>query len=174
MIKKLLPDITVKNVHMLDRDFYEKKNIKGVIFDIDNTLVAHTEPTPPGDVLEYFENLKQWGIKYAIVSNNSHERVHSFCKDLGVPYYGKALKPRKKYLKKTLGELEIKKEECALVGDQLFTDIFGGNRMGFLSVLVTAVGCDETSFVSFKRKFEKRILEKNKDILRGRLYENDK
>lgn len=174
MTKKLLPDVTVKNVHLLDREFYEKNNIKGVIFDIDNTLVAHTEPTPPEDVLEYFEKLRGWGIKYAIVSNNSHERVHSFCKDLGVPYYGKALKPRKKYLKKTLRELGIEKRECALVGDQLFTDIFGGNRMGFLSVLVTAVGCDETSFVSFKRKFEKKILEKNSEILGGRAYENNK
>lgn len=173
MIKKLLPDICVKNVHMLDEDFYEKKNIKGVIFDIDNTLVAHTEPTPPEDVLEYFKKLKDWGVKYAIVSNNSRERVHSFCKDLGVPYYAKALKPRKKYLKKTLGELEIKKEECALVGDQLFTDIFGGNRMGFLSVLVTAVGEDETSFVSFKRKFERKILRDNKNIIDGREYKGN-
>ena len=170
MTEKLLPDVTVKNVHMLDREFYEKNNIKGAIFDIDNTLVAHTEPTPPEDVLDYFEDLKNWGIKYAIVSNNSHERVHSFCKDLGVPYYSKALKPRKKYLKKTLGELGLKKEECALVGDQLFTDIFGGNRMGFLSVLVTAVGSDETIFVSFKRKLERKILEKNKEILAGRIY----
>ena len=155
MINKLLPDVTVKNVHCLDKAFYEKNNIKGVIFDIDNTLVAHTEPTPPLDVLEYFQLLKEWDIKYAIVSNNTVERVTSFCKELGIPFYGKALKPRKKYLKKTLRELDVKNEECCLVGDQLFTDIFGGNRMGFVSVLVTAVGEDETGFVSFKRKFEK-------------------
>ena len=171
MINKLLPDVTVKNVHCLDKAFYEKNNIKGVIFDIDNTLVAHTEPTPPQDVLEYFHLLKEWGIKYAIVSNNTHERVHSFCKDLGIPYYGKALKPRKKYLKKTVAKLGIEKNECALVGDQLFTDIFGGNRMVFLTVLVTAVGSDETSFVSFKRKFEKKILEKNADVLKNREYD---
>ena len=174
MINKLLPDVMVKNVHCLDSEFYKKNNIKGVIFDIDNTLVAHTEPTPPEDVLEYFHLLKEWGIKYAIVSNNTHERVHSFCKDLGIPYYGKALKPRKKYLKKTASELGIKKNECALVGDQLFTDIFGGNRMGFLTVLVTAVGEDETGFVSFKRKFEKKILENNKEILSSRAYGDNK
>lgn len=174
MINKLLPDVTVKNVHCLDREFYNKNKIKGVIFDIDNTLVAHTEPIPPDDVLGYFELLNEWGVKYAIVSNNSHERVHSFCKDLGVPYYGKALKPGKKYLKKTLGQLGIKKEECALVGDQLFTDIFGGNRMNFVTVLVTAVGEDETGFVSFKRKFERKIKDKNKEVLRGREYEGNK
>ena len=161
MIKKLLPDYTVKNVAALDEAFYKDRGIKAVIFDIDNTLVAHTEPTPPDNVLEYFEFLKSIGIKYAIVSNNSVERVDSFCRELGVPYYGKALKPGKKYLKKTLAQLGTSANETCLVGDQLFTDMLGANRMKFLSVLVTAVGEDETSFVSFKRKFEKRILEKN-------------
>ena len=166
MIKKLLPDFTVKNVNILDEKFYEDNKIDAVIFDIDNTLVAHTEPTPPENVLEYFDFLKSIGIKYSVVSNNSIERVESFCKDLGVPYYGKALKPRKKYLKKVLAEMNADAKTTALVGDQLFTDMWGANRMKFLSVLVTAVGEDETSFVSFKRKFEKRILEKNKHKLK--------
>lgn len=165
MIKKLLPDFTVKNVHVLDEKFYKDRGIKAVIFDIDNTLVAHTEPTPPEDVCEYFELLKKWGIKYSIVSNNTVERVDSFCKELGVPYYGKALKPRKKYLKKVVDEMGVFSKETALVGDQLFTDMWGANRMGFVSVLVTAVGEDETSFVSFKRRFEKKILKSNEASL---------
>ena len=165
MIKKLLPDYTVKNVAALDESFYISRGIRAVIFDIDNTLVAHTEPTPPKNVLIYFLLLESWGIKYAIVSNNSVERVTSFCKELGVPFYGKALKPRKKYLKKVLSELGISSNETCLVGDQLFTDMLGANRIGFLSVLVTAVGEDETSFVSFKRKLEKKILQNNKDKL---------
>ncbi len=165
MIKKLLPDYTVRNVAVLDENFYSERAIKAVIFDIDNTLVAHTEPTPPENVLEYFALLGKWGIKYAIVSNNTKERVESFCKELGVPYYGKALKPRKKYLKKVMNEMEVTKAETALVGDQLFTDMLGANRMGLCSVLVTAVGEDETSFVSFKRRFERKILENNKEKL---------
>ncbi|MBR2404816.1 MAG: YqeG family HAD IIIA-type phosphatase, partial [Clostridia bacterium] len=74
MIKKLLPDYTVKNVAVLDEKFYTERAIKAVIFDIDNTLVAHTEPTPPEDVLKYFALLEKWDIKNAIVSNNSIER----------------------------------------------------------------------------------------------------
>ena len=154
----LLPDVTVKNVALLDKAFFEERGIKALIFDIDNTLVAHTEPTPPQNVLEYFARLGEWGIRYSIVSNNSHERVESFCKDLGVPYYGKALKPRKKYISLAMKGMGAKKSETALVGDQLFTDMLGGNLFGILTVLVTAVGEDETSFVSFKRKFEKKIL----------------
>ena len=166
MVKKLLPDYTVANVMCLDKSFYETHGIKAVIFDIDNTLVRHTQFTPTDEVLTYFEFLKNIGIKYAIVSNNTIERVEAFCKDLGVVYYGKALKPRKKYLKKTLRSLGTKASETCLVGDQLFTDMLGANRMKFLSVLVTAVGEDETSFVSFKRKFEKNILEKNRHKLK--------
>ena len=157
----LLPDLMVANVNELDERFYKDYGIKAVVFDIDNTLVAHTESKPPQNVLSYFEFLKEIGIKYAIVSNNNKERVESFCKNLGIPYYYKALKPRKKYLKKVLADMGAEANSSALIGDQLFTDILGGNCMKMLSVLVTAVGEDETSFVSFKRKFEKRILQKN-------------
>ena len=100
-MKKLLPDYLVANVSKLDENFYKAHNLKAAVFDIDNTLVAHTEPEPPENILLYFEFLKSIGIKYAIVSNNSMERVQSFCKNLGIHYYYKALKPRKKYLKKS-------------------------------------------------------------------------
>ena len=167
----LLPTYTVKKADALDRAFFEKNNIKALIFDIDNTLVCHTEMTPPQNVLDIFENLKKWGISYSIVSNNKKERVESFCKDLGVPYYAEALKPRGKYLKKVMREMGVKKAETVLVGDQLFTDILGANLCGLKSVLVTAVGEDETSFVSLKRKFEKKILEKNKHRLKEYIKE---
>ncbi len=166
MVEKLLPDYLVKNVSLLDEKFYKGNGISAAVFDIDNTLVAHTELTPPDNVLEYFAFLDSIGIKYAIVSNNSMERVEAFCRELGVPYYYKALKPRKRFLKKALSDLGAAPKNAALIGDQLFTDIWGGNRMGMLSVLVTAVGEDETGFVSFKRKFEKSILKRNRHRLR--------
>lgn len=166
MIKRLLPDYLIANVSELDENFYKSHGIEAAVFDIDNTLVAHTEPEPPQNVLDYFAFLDSIGVKYGIVSNNSMERVEAFCKKLGVPYYYKALKPRKKYLKKVLADLKTNPRNAVLVGDQLFTDIYGGNRMKMLSVMVTAVGEDETGFVSFKRKFEKRILSKNKQRLK--------
>lgn len=161
----LLPDCTVKNVALLDEAFYTQRGIKALIFDIDNTLVRHTEEKPPQNVLDYFALLREWNIRYSIVSNNNPERVGGFCKDLGVPYYASALKPRKKYIKRAMRDMGAKRSETALVGDQLFTDMLGGNLFGIFTVLVTAVGEDETSFVSFKRKFEKILLEKNKHKL---------
>lgn len=158
ILKKCLPNEFVKSVHELDENFYRSHDIKAVIFDIDNTLVCHTEPEPPQSVADYFALLKKWGVKAAIVSNNTAERVGTFSAPLGVPFAARAYKPRKKPLKKIAAVLGVPCKNICLVGDQLFTDIFGANRMGFYSVAVTALGENETGFVSFKRFFEKMLI----------------
>ena len=86
MLQKCYPKHCVNSIWDLTIEFYQSNNIKAVIFDIDNTLVTHTTPVPPEDVLRYFEFLKSNGIKYAIASNNSKSRVETFCKNLNVPY----------------------------------------------------------------------------------------
>lgn len=158
IFKKCLPDIFVRSVAELDEDFYRANSITAVIFDIDNTLVRHTEPVPTPEVREYFESLDRWGIRAAVVSNNKKERVQKFCEPLGVPYAARAYKPRRKPLRAIAARLGAVPENTCLVGDQLFTDIFGANRMGFFSVAVTALGENETGFVSFKRFFEKLLI----------------
>ena len=160
MLKKCYPKYCVNSVWDLTLEFYQKNNIKAVIFDIDNTLVTHTTPEPPKDLLQYFEILQSNGIKYAIASNNSKNRVETFCKNLNVPYIYRAFKPRKAPLKKLAKLFCVPYQNICLVGDQLFTDILGANRMGFVSVVVTALGENETGFVSFKRVFEKMIMKK--------------
>ena len=158
MFKRFYPDKTAENVFELDEKFYKQNGIRGVIFDIDNTLVTHPTITPPDEIKKYFEFLKNIGIKAAIVSNNYTERVEPFCKELNVPYIARAWKPFKKNLKTVLKEFSLKEKEVCLVGDQIFTDIYGGKRMKFFTVLVTAVGENETGFVAFKRIFEKMVM----------------
>lgn len=160
MVEKCYPDFCVNSVWDLTNEFYKNNNIKAVIFDIDNTLVTHTTKEPPEDVLKYFELLKANNIKYAIASNNNKQRVETFCKDLNVPYIYRAFKPRKAPLKKLAKYFDVPNQNICLVGDQLFTDMLGANRMGFVSVVVTALGENETGFVSFKRVFEKMIMKK--------------
>lgn len=160
MIEKCYPDFCVTSVWQLDSEFYAKNDIKAVIFDIDNTLVSHKEMEPTEDVLKYFEFLKSQGIKYGIVSNNSAARVGSFCKNLGVPYAHRAFKPRKKHLKIVADSLGVDCKNICFVGDQVFTDMLGANRMGFVSVMVEALGENETGFVALKRVFEKMVMNK--------------
>ena len=160
VLKKLYPDLCVKSIWDLDISFYKSNNIEGVIFDIDNTLVTSDEAIPNEEVLKYFDFLKNNGIKSSIVSNNNIQRVDRFCQNLGIPYRGRAYKPLKKHLKKMCMSMGVSPNKVCLVGDQLFTDIYGANRMGFFSVLVTALGANETRFVAFKRIFEGYILNK--------------
>lgn len=167
MFEKCYPVYCVRSVYELDEKFYSSNGIKAVIFDIDNTLVTHDTPTPPEELMEYFGRLSQWGVKYAIASNNKRSRVELFCRNLGVPYYHRAAKPLKICLKRLLRYFGVEAKSVCLVGDQLFTDVFGANRMGFLSVLVTAVGEDETGFVSFKRVFERMLMKQYNKTRRG-------
>ena len=167
MFQKCYPMYCVKSVYELDEAFYTSNGIKAVIFDIDNTLVTHDTPIPPQELMEYFAQLDRWGIKYAIASNNKRSRVELFCRNLGVPYYDRAAKPLKICLKRLLKKFGVDEKSVCLVGDQLFTDIFGANRMGFVSVLVTAVGEDETGFVSFKRVFERMLMKRYNKSRRG-------
>ena len=158
MFQRFYPHTTKNNVFEMDEKFYRDNGIKGVIFDIDNTLVTHDTLRPPQEILEYFAFLENLGIKYAIASNNNKERVNAFCENLDIPYVGKSWKPFKKNLKKICREFGLWKNEVCLVGDQIFTDIYGGRRMKFYTVLVTAVGENETKFVAFKRIFEKAVM----------------
>ena len=158
MFKRFYPKKDVKTVFELNEKFFSTYNIKGVVFDIDNTLVTHDTPTPPEDILNYFDLLERAGIKIAIVSNNHAPRVDGICEGLGYPYIARAWKPFKKNLRSIRDALGLKSEEICLVGDQIFTDIYGANRMNFYSVLVTAVGKNETNLVAIKRCFEKLVL----------------
>jgi len=159
VFKKFYPHKTAKNVFELDESFYKTNNIKGVIFDIDNTLVTHDTKTPPKEILDYFKLLENLGIKIAIASNNHIERVEEFSRNLGYIYIGRAWKPFKKNLLRIKREFDIPAEQICLVGDQIFTDIYGGLRMKFYTVLVTAVGKNETKFVAIKRFFEKMVMD---------------
>ncbi len=158
MFDRLKPDIIIDSIKGLSVEMLVEHGIKGVIFDIDNTLVRASDKEPTLEVLELFDKLKGCGISYSIVSNNNLERVDTFSKNLGVYYRHRALKPRKKYLKAAMAYMGSDESTTALVGDQLFTDIYGGNRMGFLTVYTLPLGESETKFVAFKRKLEKLIL----------------
>ena len=155
--RRFYPDLYVKTVYDIDLNSLKEKGIKAFIFDIDNTLVTYDDPVPTEIVMSYFEKLKEMGFKVYLVSNNNLERVKPFAEFANLPYFAKALKPRKKYLKIALSDMGVKPEETALVGDQLFTDVWAGTRMNMFAILVDPISDKEDSFVHFKRKNERWI-----------------
>ena len=96
MFERFYPHKLAGNVFEIGVDFYISRNIRGVIFDIDNTLVTHDTARPPKEIADYFRSLREAGIRCGVVSNNYAERVEPFCKDLGVPFISRAWKPLKK------------------------------------------------------------------------------
>ena len=158
-----LPDIFAETVFDIDLEKLKKDGIKAFIFDIDNTLATYAMPVADPKTAEWVRRLKTLGFEVFIASNNNHERVRVFSEDLGVTFFAKALKPLDIYLRKACKIMGVKPKETALVGDQLFTDIWGGNRYKCYTVLVTPIEPKgDPAFVKFKRIFEKPVMKKFK------------
>ena len=155
---RFLPDMYLSDIYELDISGIKSRGIEAVIFDIDNTLVTYDDAAAPERTVEFFVRLREAGLKTYIVSNNNEKRVRIFSESLGVPYYAAALKPFKKYLKKACRDMGADPSRTLLVGDQLFTDIYGGRRMGMSTLLVKPVSQEDAGLVGIKRKFEKLVL----------------
>lgn len=157
-MNRFIPDLFLDAVFDLDLDDMRQRKIRAIIFDIDNTLVTYDDAVAPQAVKDWFQILHGKGFQSYIISNNNEIRVKRFADSLDIPYFYKALKPRKRYLKKACQNMGVLPEETALMGDQLITDIYGGNRMGMYTILVKAISDQEHWFVKWKRNLEKWIL----------------
>ncbi len=157
-----LPDIFAETVFDIDVDALKKEGIKAFVFDIDNTLATYAMPVADEKTAKWLSDLKESGFDMFIVSNNNRERVQIFSEALNIGYFSKALKPLDIFLRKACKNMGVKPRETALVGDQLFTDIWGGNLIGMKTILVKPISEVEDGFVRFKRRFERRILSRMK------------
>ncbi len=165
MLKLLTPDLHIESVFKLDLEKLKKNDIEGLIIDIDNTLVSW-------DIKYITERAKQWlldlekeGFKVCLVSNNTKDRVVVFNEELKLPAIHRALKPRTGAFKKAMKILGTTAENTAVIGDQIFTDVLGGNRIGLFTVLVVPIVGKEFWWTTFMRKIERHIL---KIILKGK------
>ncbi|MDP5273028.1 YqeG family HAD IIIA-type phosphatase [Chengkuizengella axinellae] len=163
MIRKFLPYLHVNSIYEIDIDALKKAGVKGIITDLDNTLVGAKEALATPELIEWLKQLEQAGFKVVIVSNNNHARVSTFAKPLNLPYLPNARKPANLAFKKALQMTKLKPSEIVVIGDQLLTDVFGGNRLGLNTILVKPVSIHEDSFFTrINRRVEKIILSKLK------------
>lgn len=134
-----------------------KKGIRGVIFDVDNTLVAHGMPADQR-ALELFLKLRKAGIDTCLLSNNKEPRVSSFAMQVKSKYIHKAGKPCKKNYIRAMERMGTDKHSTLFVGDQLFTDVYGANRTGIYSILVQPIHPKEEIQIVLKRRLEAVVL----------------
>ncbi len=158
----LRPSYAFKRITDINPEFFTEKGIKCLLLDVDNTLTTHDNPVPATGVESWLEEIKSKGINAVILSNNSDERVKPFAKRLGLSYIPRACKPLTFGITRACREHNLGTNEIALIGDQIFTDIIGGNLKGILTVLVEPYEIEDKFFLKFKRKIEKPILKRIK------------
>lgn len=164
MRKFFSPKLYETSIYEINLEKLKEMGIRGFVFDVDNTIVPYDTPLPTDEVREWFGKIEEMGFVSCIASNNNKGRVEHFASELGVPYLPKAKKPLTKNLKRLCADMGIKPSETAMVGDQLFTDMLGGNMAGMFTVLIEQISPVEGKFIKFKRIFEKLILPKRKRV----------
>lgn len=158
ILEHFFPDIYVKSVYELPLEELKAKGIKGLVFDIDNTVAPFDIAEPENDLIELFLFLRKQGFRLCILSNNNKARVRLFAKNLKTLAVHKAGKPGVKKLKRALEKLELSAENTAMVGDQVFTDMWCGHRAG-LTCILTAPICNRDQLVTkVKRGLERQVL----------------
>ena len=157
MYRKFLPNEFVKSVFDISPEKKIEKGIRGIITDLDNTLVEWDRPEATPKLVIWFKSMKDAGIQVTIVSNNNELRVKSFADPLGIPFIYRARKPMGKAFLKALHTMDVKREEVVVIGDQLLTDVVGGNRIKLHTILVLPVAKSDGFFTRFNRLVERRI-----------------
>jgi uncharacterized protein len=158
VLKNFLPNEYVKSILDIDPVKLQKMGIKGIITDLDNTLVEWDRPQATPKVIDWFKRMESSGIKVTIISNNNELRVKAFSDPLQIPFIFRARKPLTTAFYKAAKQMNLKKEEIVVIGDQLLTDVLGGNRGGFQTILVVPVAQTDGWATKFNRFVERRIM----------------
>lgn len=164
----------VKSVYHIDYKDLKKRGIKCIIFDLDNTIAPINVSKPTKKMKDLIEEIKDLNLRVLIVSNSTKKRVEPFKEILNVDSAYFARKPYSKKYQKIMNMYKLKPNQIACVGDQLLTDIYGANKMEFLSILVNPIGLTDYVLTKFNRLIEPFIynqLEKKDLLKKGEYYE---
>lgn len=168
------PDIYAKNIYTINYNKLKDKGIKCLVFDLDNTLVPVKAKMTTREVETFIRRLRQNKFTVILMSNSPKKRVSLFKKSLDIPIFSFSMKPLKRKYKKMLKEYGFDLSEVACIGDQIMTDIWGANRMGFTSILVDKMTKEDFKWTKLNRIVESLILKHfhhKKRFTKGEYYE---
>lgn len=162
-MKNLYPNLYLKKVEDITIETLIKNKIKLLILDVDNTLIDYYKNLSE-DIINWAKDMRGQGIKLYILSNtNNEKKVKDVAEKLKVQYKYFAMKPFKSGFKYVQQQTNIKPENIAVVGDQIFTDILGGNRCEMFTILVDPIdGKKDYWYTAWKRPIENNIKKKYK------------
>ena len=157
-MKNLKPDLIYKGVQYINLTELKSRGIKGILLDIDNTLIDYTKHLS-NEVIEWVKEAKNQGFKLCILSNsNKLEKITKVADKLNLEYISFAKKPSKAGFLKAAKQLKLENSEIAMVGDQVFTDVLGANKVKMLSIYVEPINSKEYWYTKWKRPIESVIL----------------
>lgn len=157
MFDRFFPDEYVASTYVIPFEKLYEEGYRGIIFDIDNTLVPHGDPADER-AKKLFARLKKIGFSCCLLSNNKEPRVKMFNKDVDVYYIFNAHKPSTANYKRAMEIMHTNRKNTLFVGDQLFTDVWGAKRAGIRNILVKPIHPKEEIQIVLKRKLESIVL----------------
>lgn len=150
---KLFPDAWEESTFKIDYEHLYEMGYRGLIFDIDNTLVYDCAPADQR-VIEFINRIKKIGFKVCLLSNNNEKRVQSFAEPMDIPYIFKARKPSPEGYDKAMDKIKTNRNNTIFLGDQFFTDVLGAKKAQVKVIMVKRLGRKEQKHVRLKRVLE--------------------
>lgn len=154
------PDVKLRGITDITVELLKNHDIKALLLDVDNTMSTHHGTILTEGLMEWIDKMQQSGIKLMVLSNSKRFRIQPFAARIGLPFISLGCKPLPTgYLRgvKALGE---KRNNVAIVGDQIFTDILGGNAVGVKTILLTPIKPEDGWSFKIRRKLEKKLYKK--------------
>ena len=173
-MNKFIPDMYQKSIYHINYEKLSEDGIKCLLFDLDNTCVPFKDTEPNKKLIDLFEMLKDMGFRVIIFSNASKKRITPFKNGLNVDCSASSKKPNTNKLVKIMKMFKYDLSDVAIIGDQLYTDILCGNRVGIRTILVNPMSKDDLLFTKMFRILEKKKFKKfaKMGILKkGKYYE---
>lgn len=165
MFKVLYPDLFITSLAHIPLQELKSTGKRGFILDLDNTVTEWNSNNITAEVAQWFTQIRAEGFKACIISNNGAKRVEQVANVLGIPFISRAIKPRRGAFLQAVALLGIEPEEAVVIGDQIFTDIMGGNRAGLYTILVEPIASREFFGTKLSRIMEYFVMKQIKKQL---------
>lgn len=154
------PDIKLHGITDITVELLNEYNIKALLLDVDNTMSTHHGVVLTDGLMEWIAAMQQSGIKLMVLSNSKKARIEPFAARIGLPFISLGCKPLPSGYLRGVKALKEKRKNVAIVGDQIFTDILGGNTVGVKTILLTPIKLEDGWSFKVRRKLEKKLYKK--------------
>lgn len=166
-MSKLIPDYVFNSIYDITPALLARHGVRGVLIDLDGTMASQKAALPPDTLAPFLRGLRNSGLAVLVFSNNHSKRVERFCESLGFPCISSARKPLRGGFRRAAQTLGLKMDELAMIGDQIFTDVLGGNLAGALTCYVETIDRSHL-WVRLRYRLEHRFISRGKKEMEGR------